>query len=129
MLVQPGGAITLEQYASYRAERGNPLPVPNPGGWPDLTGADVHLWIAQQQAGTAIMPPVIDISGGAVQGAADAATGVNFDIPSSDTAELTLFTQNAYAYCLVAYYSSNGDQVPLTDWANCTVRPGKALTS
>ncbi len=129
VLVQPGGAITLEQYASYRAERGNPLPVPNPGGWPDLTGADVHLWIAQQQAGTAIMPPVIDISGGAVQGAPSAATGVNFDIPSSDTAELTLFTQNAYAYCLVAYYSSNGDQVPLTDWANCTVRPGKALTS
>ena len=129
VLVQPGGAITLEQYCSYRAERGNPLPIPNPGGWPDLTGADVHLWIAAQQSGVPIMPPVIDISSGTVQGTDSAPTGVDFDISSTNTAKLTNFAQRAYSYCLVAYYASNGDQVPLTDWADCTARPGVALAS
>ena len=129
VLVQPGGAIELEQHCSYRAERGNPLPIPNPGGWPDLTGADVHLWIALQQSGVPVMPPIVDIPSGSVQGTNGAPTGVDFDIPSASSALLTNFARKAYAYCLVAYYASNGDQVSLTDWADCTARPGFALTS
>jgi hypothetical protein len=126
VLVQPGGAIELQQYASYKAERGNALLIPNPGGWLNLTGADIHLLIAAQQAGSPIMPPVINISGGTVEGTDSAPTGVSFDIPSSDTAELINFTKSAYAYCAVAWYS-NGDQVQMTDWANCTATPGIQL--
>ena len=129
VMVQPGGAITLEQYSSYRSERGNPLPIQNSGGWPDLTGADVHLWIARQQAGTPVMPPIIDIAHGSVQGTLSVPTGVKFDIPSANTALLSNYTKRGYAYCLVAYYSSNGDQVPITDWADCTAMPGIALAS
>jgi hypothetical protein len=127
-LVQPGGAIQIEQFASYKAERNNALPiavnVPV-----DLTGADVHLWIAPQQNGTPVMPPKIDVPDCTVIGPPTAATGLSADISSAQTGELTNYAPKAYAWCFVAYYTASGDQVPLTAWSDCTVAPGVALTS
>ena len=127
-LVQPGGAIELQQYCSYRAERGNALAISVNVPF-DLTGADVHLWIAQQSNGTPIMPPKIDVPSCTVVGPLTAATGLSADISSADTGALTSLSANAYAWCFVAYYAANGDQVPITDWSDCTVTPGAALTS
>lgn len=128
VLVQPGGAIAIEQYCSYKAERGNALsiavavPV-------NLTGADVHLWIAPQTNGTPVMPPKIDVPSCTVVGPRTAATGLSADISSAQTGTLTQYNPNAYAWCFVAYYAASGDQVPITAWSDCTVTPGVALTS
>lgn len=127
-LVQPGGSIELEQYASYKAARNNALAIAVNVAV-DLTGADVHLLIAAQQAGTPVMPPVINISNCTVVGPRTAATGLSADIPSASTALLTSFNARAYAWCFVAYYPTGGDQIPLTEWSDCTVTPGVALTS
>ena len=123
--VQPGGAIELEQYASYKAERGNAVAITINVPF-DLTGADVHLWIAPQTNGAPVMPPAIDVAGCTVEGPTTAATGLSADISGAETGGLS--PCSPYAWCFVAYFPG-GDQVPITAWSDCTVAPGVALVS
>ena len=118
-LVQPGGAIELEQYASYKAERGNAVAITINVPF-DLTGADVHLWIAPQTNGAPVMPPAIDVAGCTVEGPTTAATGLSADISGAETGGLS--PCSPYAWCFVAYFPG-GDQVPITAWSDCTVAP------
>ena len=126
ILTMPGAAIELQQHCSYKAARGNALQMTAPSGCPDLTGADVHLLIAAQQAGKPIMPPMIDISGCSIIGAT---TAISADVSTTQTGSLTNFAARAYAWCFVAFYPETGDEIAITDWGDCSASPGVAHTS
>jgi hypothetical protein len=129
-IITPAGSpIELQQYCSYTTARGNALQVPVPSGCPDLTGADVHLWIAAQQGGKPVMAPLIDISGCNVIGPTNAPTAITADVMSARTGSLSNYSPRAYAWCFIAYYPATGDELPITDWGDCTATPGIALTS